>query len=240
VIRRRALLALALALAGCAPRAPIAAAIRARGGPLAGIVREVETDVRAGVPGTWTWRTVFRVPDLYAWTVYTVAEPNHVIFDGSTVRTYVADRVVATETGTTSPLRTHARLTAVMYLDALLLPGVAVAPLASGDVPAGAASGVEAVFGDDGSRYRLGFDRNMQLVALDGPLALPPIGTGSMRMRFSDFRRVERWILPYMTAYTFRDVPIATERTVSACPDPPGLDPSAFRTPAALPECPPS
>jgi hypothetical protein len=238
-MRRVLAVPLLLALAGCAPRQPLARAIQARGGPLTGIVREVEAQVARGVPGTWRWRSVFRVPDLYAWTIYTAAEPNHVLFDGATVRTYVGDRLVATEAAATAALPTHARFTAVMSLDALLLPGVRVVPLAPGELPAGAVSGLVALFAD-GSRYRLGFDAALRLVSLDGPVALPPVGTGLLEARFSDFRRVRGLLLSHATAYVFGGRPLATERTLAVCPDAGGLAPADFRAPGTLPACPPS
>jgi hypothetical protein len=238
VIRRLVVVGLVGMLGACAPREPVALAIRARGGPLAGIVREVEADVRAGAPGTWRWRTVFRAPDHYAWKIYTADEPNDVLFDGADVRTWVAGRLVASEAGATAAFRTHARFTAVMNLDALQLPGVAVAPLPPSAVPAGAASGLVAVFADDGSRYRLGFDAAMRLVALEGPLSLPPIGSGRLEARFADFRQVGRWVLPYTTEYRLAGTALAAERTLVACPDPPGLAEADFATPATLPGCP--
>jgi hypothetical protein len=127
-----------------------------------------------------------------------------------------------------------------MYLDALLLPGVAVAPLPPADVPAGAVEGVAAVFADDGSRYRLGFDADGHLVALEGPLALPPVGSGPMLARFADFRRQGGLLLSHATEYTFRGAALAKERTLAVCPEPAGLDPEAFRSPRTLPACPAS
>src|SRR5262245_6781583 len=58
-----------LALAACAPRPLVERAIRARGGPLESVIRDVEADVRVGFPGTWRWQTAFMVPDRYAWTI---------------------------------------------------------------------------------------------------------------------------------------------------------------------------
>jgi hypothetical protein len=204
------------------------------------LVREVEATVQAGVPGIWRWRTVFRVPDLYAWVIYTAAEPNTFLYDGTAVRSYVADRLVATEPGTTAALRTHARFTAVTNLDALLLPGVAVRPLAAGDLLPDTASGLDVVFADDGSRYRIGLDGASLVVAVEGPVALPPFGAGTLQARFTDFRRLGGRLLSTATTYAFRGQRLATERTLAACPDPRALDAADFQTPDTLPGCPQS
>jgi len=60
--RRVATAALVVVLAltaGCASRPLLARAIRARGGPLHGFVRQSAADVYVGFPGAWRWRTVF-------------------------------------------------------------------------------------------------------------------------------------------------------------------------------------
>ena len=232
-----AVLAVLALLAGCAPRPLLARAIRARGGPLDGVVREVEARVLRGVPGIWTWRTVFAVPDRYAWTIYTAAEPNHLLFDGTTARTFAGGQLVASEAGTTAVLRTHARFTAAMNLDALLLPGVQTAPLTAAELPAGAVSGLVAVYADDGSRYRLGFDARDLVVVCEGPIALPPVAAGRLEARPSDYRRERRWLLPHATAYALDGAPLAAETARAVCPAPGVLGPDAFRDPAGLPTC---
>lgn len=225
--------------AGCAPSALPGRAIRARGGPLAGLVREVEADVHLAFPGRWRWRAVFLVPDRYAWTIYTSGEADHYLLDGRTTRAFVGEGPVATVSGQDSALRTHARFTAVMNLDALRVPGVRITPLAASDLPAGARAGIEAVFIDDATRYRLAFDARDLLVELTGPLAMPPLGAGTVTARFTDFRPTGRFVLPWRTVYTFGDQPLAEERVLAACPDPPGLAPADFATPARLPSCEP-
>ena len=179
------------------------------------------------------------VPDHYAWTILTAGEADHYLFDGSTVRAFVGERQVGAEPGANSALRTLARFTAVTNLDVLALPGVRVAPLAHDELPAGAREGLAVVLADDGSRYRLGFDARTLVVHAEGPVALPPRGSGQLVARFTDFRRAGRWLLPYRTEYTFAGQALAVERALAVCPDPPRLEPAAFHTPAALPECPP-
>ncbi len=236
--RRRAAALLLLALASaCAPRPLVARAIRARGGPLRSVVRRVEAEVYAGFPGTWRWRAAFLVPDRYAWTILTTREPDHYLFDGTVVRAFVGDVEVAADADAAAPLRTHARFTAVTDLDALLQPGVQVAAAAADRVPPGAVAALEVRFPDDGSRYLLGFDRRDLLVTAAGPLALPPLGRGTISARFADFRRAGSWLLPWTTDYTFDGAPLATEHTLAACPDDPALTPESFRRPAAIPDC---
>jgi hypothetical protein len=227
-----------LALTGCAPRPLLERAIRARG-PLAGVVRTAEATVVAGFPGTFRWRSAYHLPDRWAWTLFTGGEPNHYAFDGRVARAFVGRREVAADAGPDAALRSHARLMTVVHLDALRLPGVVVAPLPPGELPPGATAGLAVVLPDDGARYRLGFDADLLLVSADGPIALPPFGTGSVSIRFTDFRLVAGRRLHFHARYTFRDAPLAEERTLAVCPDPPGLDAAAFAVPATLPDCPP-
>lgn len=205
-----------------------------------GLARSVEAEVRQGFPGAWTWRTVQQLPERYAWTIDTVGEPDHYVFDGEAVRAFVGSRQVSVDASPTAPLRSHARFMAVVGLDALRLPGVRTTALEASALPAGATSGVEVQFDDDGSRYRLGFDTAGLLVWAAGRVALPPFGTGDLEVEFGDFRRVGSWLLPHRTQWRLGGAPLATERVRAACPDPPGLLPGSFRTPATLPVCPPS
>jgi hypothetical protein len=71
--------------------------------------------------GTWQSRTVFLVPDRFALTIITANEANQYLFDGQAVRAFVGARVVALDRSRDATLRTHARFTAVMNLDALRL-----------------------------------------------------------------------------------------------------------------------
>lgn len=225
-------------LAGCAPPSLVAEALRARGGRLPSLVRDVELDVYRGFPGRWRLRTAFLVPDRYAWTVLTMGEPDHYLFDGAVVRVFVGDRPVGSEAGAGAPLRTLARFTAVVGLDALLLPGVRVAPLAPEVVPAGVATALEAMFADDGSRYEIGFDTRRLVVWAAGPVTLPPIGRGRLEARYAEPRRVGGRLLAHRAEYVFAGQPLAVERTLAACPEAPGLVAASFRHPAGLPPCP--
>jgi hypothetical protein len=237
----RVLVAVTLAAValGCAPRPLLERAIRARGGPLGPVVRQVEAEVHAAFPGTWQWRTAFMLPDRYAWTVFTTGEPTHYLFDGQVVRGFVGGREVTIETAPDAPLRSHARFTAVANLDALRLPGVLVAPLEGADLPPGATAGLLAVFPDDGSRYRLGFDAEARLVTVSGPLSLPPLARGELEARFTDFVRVRGFLLPRRTSYRFGAQALAEERALAICPEAP-VPEAAFRTPGLLPACVPT
>src|SRR5438552_8286191 len=57
--RVAAILAALVLAAGYAPRPLLERAIRARGGPLASMARQVEAEVYLAFPGTWRWRTVY-------------------------------------------------------------------------------------------------------------------------------------------------------------------------------------
>jgi len=228
---------LALLVAGCAPRPLLERAIRARGGPLHSLVREAEADVKLAFPGTWPYRTAFLAPDAYAWVIYTLAQPDSYLFDGTTTRAFVGTDLVSVDASPTAALRTHARFTAVASLDALLLPGARVAALATADLPDGAATGLAVALADDGARYRLGFDAKDRLVVVEGPLALPPLGAGTVTARYDDFRRARGFVLPFHTAYAFAGRPIADERASAVCPDDAALTREAFLMPGRVPRC---
>jgi hypothetical protein len=214
-------------------------AIQARGGPLTSVVREVETDVEVGFPGRWRLRTAFLLPDRYAWTIETSAEPDHYLFDGHITRAFVGAREVSAVEGSAAPLASHARLFAVINLDALGRPGVTVTRLDDGALPAGAKAGLAVVLDDSGARYHLGFDDGALLVSVTGPVDLPPVGSGEVTVRFADFRRVGRLRLPFRATYLFGATVIAEERTLAICANDARLVPEAFQDPSRLPTCQP-
>ena len=228
---------LVLLAAACAPRPLLDRAIRARGGPLHSVVRQVEARVYTGFPGLWHWRTAFLAPDRYAWTIFTSGEPDHYLFDGVATRAFIGQREAALDPDRGAPLRTHARFTAVANLDVLRAPGVRVASLPAGELPPGTAAGLTVMFIDDGTRYRVAFDDRARLVWMAGPLALPPLGAGEVMARFTDFRSVDGFVLPFRTSYTFATQALADERTLAVCPNDPRLAERAFREPEALPDC---
>jgi hypothetical protein len=177
------------------------------------------------------------LPDRYAWSIETNTEPYHYLFDGHTVRAFIGGHLVSLDAGSSAPLRSHARLTAVVNLDALRLPGVSVAELPPVERPPDAAAGLRVVFADDGATYRLGFDREALLTEVSGPVDLTPFGRGELTVRFADFRRVGRLRMPFQSSWRFGGTTLAEERALAVCPNLPGLIPDAFGDPARLPRC---
>lgn len=192
----------------------------------------------AEYPGTWRARVVFQCPERFAWTIVTAAEPDHYLFDGDVVRAFVGSGLASTDADPAAPLRTYARFTAVMLLDALGRDDARTRELASTEVPAGAKAGLEARFGAADDRFVLGFDGDDRLVSLTGPLDLPTVGRGRVTAELSEFTRVGGWELPRRIRYRLDGRLLIDERAVALCPDPAGLDAAAFRDPAALPTCP--
>ncbi len=230
-------LALAALLAGCTPRPLLERAVAARGGPLRGLIQRIDAEVYTGLPGPWQWTRALLAPDRYAWTIQTSRDPDWYLFDGSTVRAFVGGAEVASDASSRAPLRSHARFTAVVNLDALAAAGVVLAPLAAADLPPEAREGVEARFAD-GAVYRLGFDERTLLVWAQGPLDLAPIGAGDATVRFADHRRAGGLLLPFTASYAFGVRRLATETVRAACVDPPRLTAASFLQPSALPDCP--
>ncbi len=223
---------------GCAPRPLLERAIRARGGPLHTLAREGEATIQRVFPGTWRWRTVFMLPDRFAATIVTADELNHFyLFDGATVRAFVGERMVGLDPDPNAPLRTYARFTAVVNLDALRLPGYGVTPLRPNEVPQGAVEGFAVVRAEDGARYVLAFDARGLLVRATGPVDLRPLGQGEVTAQFTDFRRVGAFVLPFDTVYLFGGVPLVHERALAVCPDVQGLGEDSFQLPSRLPAC---
>jgi hypothetical protein len=213
-------------------------AIRARGGPLPGLVRNSQAEVWVGFPGTWRWQTIVAAPDLYAWSIETMGEPTHYLFDGGVVRAFVGSALTSEDATPTAAVRTHARFMGVMLLDALRAPDVRVRELAVTERPAGAAFGLEAVFHDTGDRYLVGLDAERRVVSVEGPVLLPPSERHAVRATLDDHRRVRGYTIAYHTRWTADGEPLADERTLDACPlahEPPA---AAFASPARLPRCP--
>jgi hypothetical protein len=195
-------------------------------------VREAEASVHYGFPGTWRWEMAFHVPERYRWTLYTRGEPQHYVFDGTTVRAYVGTALVSSDPDRAAAFRTHARWVAVISLD-ILGDGARVswAELPPGWGPAGSRRGIRARFADDGSVYELWFDAGGRLVAAEGPIDFAGLGSGSLRATFTDFRTAGRYVLPFASSYTFNAEPFFDERVRRIVPDVPGLDIGAVSAP---------
>jgi hypothetical protein len=181
---------------------------------------------------------VFRPPDRYAWSIVTSEEPDHYLFDGQSVRSFVGGREVAADPTPEAPLRSHARFTAVVNLDALLLPGVRVQSVAPEGLAPGVTTALAVVLPEAPAvAYRLGFDADLRLVWAAGPVDLAPYGIRELVARFDDFRRVRGLLLPFHTTYAFGDAPLADETARAVCPNDAAADAATFRTPDDLPEC---
>ena len=227
---RAAVLAAALAGAvACAPRPIVERAIAARGGPVAGLVRDSDVQVAMGFPGAWQWRTVTALPDRYAWSITTNDQPHHYLFDGSEVRAFIGTALVS-EDATATALRTHARFVAVANLDVLRLPGVQV-------VPGLDASILEAVFPDRGDRYSIHLDADGLVVRVEGPIDLSPIAKGTLRADYDDLRPVDGRRLPHHIRYALDGHPLADEQVRRTCVLDAGVPAAAFASPATLPAC---
>ena len=225
--------------AGCAARGTLLdQAIRARGGPLPGLARQSQAEVRVGFPGTWRWQTVIAAPDRYAWSIETTGEPTHYLFDGRVVRAFVGSALTSEDASPTAALRTHARFTGVMLLVGLRAPDVRVRELARAECPPGAVFGLEAVYPDTGDRYLVGLDADRLVVSVEGPVLLPPFERHAVRALLDDHRRVGGYTLAYHTRWMADGQPLADERTLAACPLARQLPATAFASPARLPTCP--
>lgn len=227
----------ALATTGCAPRPLLGRAIRARGGPLPALTRSVEATVTAEYPGTWTAVTTFQRPERIAWSIDTRGQANHYLFDGEVVRAFIGAGLVATDAGPEAPLRRYARFTAVTLLDALERPDATVEELAPAAVPPGAVAALAVRFADRPERFVLGFDDADRLVSVEGPLDLPGLGLAPVRAEFSEFARVDGWLLPRRVRYLVGGRVLIDERARGLCPEPDGLGVEAFRDPTSLPAC---
>jgi hypothetical protein len=143
---------------------------------------------------------------------------------------------VSVDASPRAPLRTHARWTAVLTLDALRAPGVAVTPLAAADLPPGVQEGLLVTY-PDGASYRLGFDGQTRLVWMQGPLDLSPFAAGDVTARLADHRRTGGVLLPFAVSYALGTTPLADEKVLTACVDPADLSSASFTAPTRLPDC---
>jgi len=217
--------------AACTPRAPVERAIAARGGPIAGVVRESNVRVLQTFPGDWQWTTVAAFPDRYAWSIVTNDQPHHYLFDGTRVRAYIGEQEVAEATGSAG-LETHARFVAVANLDVLRQPGVTVTA-----TPNGQGTQLDATFADTGARYRVQLDRDDVVRRVEGPIDLSPMAKGTLVATYDDDRDVGGRRLPQHIHYELDGAPLADERVVRTClleKSPPA---DAFASPATLPRC---
>jgi hypothetical protein len=219
---------------GGAARAVVERAIAARGGPIAGLVRESDVQVALGFPGGWHWRTVTAPPERYAWTIATNDQPHHYLFDGRVARAFVGDALVSEEPSTASPLATHARFAAVADLDVLRTPAAEVTLAAAS--PSGATTLI-VVFPDRGDRYEVSLGADDLVARVSGPIDLSPIARGQLVATYDDHRPVAARRIARHIHYDLAGTQLADERVTAACilTTPPGQ--AAFATPATIPTC---
>jgi hypothetical protein len=203
-------------------------AIAARGGPIAGLVRESEVQVAIGFPGGWRWRTVTALPERYAWTIATNAQPNHYLFDGTVVRAFVGDALVSEEPAATSPLATHARFAAVADLDLLRTAAVTL-------MTADGALAVE--FHDRPARYEIAFSADALVASVKGPIDLSPMGRGTLTATYDDYGEIQGRRIAHHIHYTLDGTTLADERVLRSCILQATPPPSAFESPATVPTC---
>jgi hypothetical protein len=232
--------AAALAIAGgCGITAPrraggepcpaiIERAIAMRGGELRSLRRSTEMIVHFGFPGTWHLEYTFRAPHDYRWTVFTSDQPNHYLWDGQTMRAAVGAVVVGTDTSGRAPLRTHARWHAVTYLDSLCNGKLPVRFVALRS-DAWSEESVLVRLTDDGSDYRLTFDRQARLRSATGPIEIPPFGSAALTQYFYDFRRAGAFLVAHGTRYEIDGVTLSEERTLSFIGNDPTITLETFR-----------
>jgi hypothetical protein len=209
---------LCASLLGCAtvPRTPedlAAAAIAARGGPLPRFARSSELTVHAGFEGVWRWELSYALPSRLELQLRTSAETQTLVSDGATLRTYLGGGLVSSEPAHGSAVAALVSFVALSNLDVLADPAQVRTEEASvPELPRGAVRGLHAELRDlPGARFALGFDRDLRLVWLAGPVSVPGLGDGWLDARFEDFRRVGRWWLPFAIHYRFRGAPLVDE-----------------------------
>ena len=210
--------------------------MRARGGPLHGLILQTDNHVFAGMPGAWQCTRYLLAPDQYGWRIVTAADPIYLLFDGDAARTFVGTAEVGRDGRPDAPLRSHARWTAVANLDALRGAGVVLSPLPAAELPQGVREGLAAEL-PDGARYRLGFDQRTWLIWLQGPLDLSPFSAGEVTARFTD-QPVDGRGAAFPPSYSFGPLPIFDESVRAACIDPAVLDAGASATRPCCPAAP--
>jgi hypothetical protein len=219
-------------LGGCLQRNPIDAAVARRGGACAAVARASTVELRVGYPGTWSARMTVAGADRYGWVYDTTGAPYGYLFDGQVVRSFVGAGLVAEDPSPLAPLRSHARYSAVMFLDALRTAGVEIRT-----DPASPAT-LHVGFGDGETSFELLFDAAGLLTRVDGPLEFPGVPVARVTAELSDYRLVQgRW-LPHRIRYNAAGRELADERVGTYCVQDQPVPAAAFRDVATLPSCP--
>ncbi len=180
------------------------------------IARDSEAVVHAGIPGDWQWQLEFEPPERLHFALQTAGEDQHWIIDGGSSSAVLAGSVVTHEPLATSDVLSIVRFLAVVQLGALLDPERFATRALAPDEASGGDPRVLAVrtLQQPEMHYRLHFDDELRLVLVEGPLAIPAIGGGAVRVRFSDFRIVDDRLLPFAADYEHAGEPLLEERVV--------------------------
>lgn len=205
---------LALTSVGCA-RTIVDRAIRARGGELVGVTREVNARVYQGMPGDWSWELAYRAPRDLRWTLHTWGEEQSYVFaDGRAIYTLGTARLPV-PAGADESMLTQSRWLAVTSLDVLRQPTEASwRELPAAALPPAAVAGIEVRLRDGDTPYRLFFDAADRLIAAEGEISMPPIGSGLLRAHYQSFRDVDGYRLPYRIVYELDGKPFFDEEVV--------------------------
>jgi hypothetical protein len=207
----------------------LARAIDARGGPIGRLERDSEAVVHVGIPGSWEWRLELAPPARMHFALRTAGEDQHWVSDGENASVILGNTVVSQGPLASSEALSIVRFLAVIQLDALLDPAWFVTREVGAEGAGGDDRRVLAVRGvqEPVAHYRLHFDDRLRLVLAEGPLAIPAIGSGSVRIHFSDFRRVEGYLLSFAARYEQEGALLLEESVVRqrAFAEPPATEP---------------
>jgi hypothetical protein len=204
-------------------------AIRARGGEMQSLERQVDATVYKEFPGEWTWEMAYREPDLFRWTLQVAGEDQSYVYDGSKVTLYLGSAALPVDPAAEMSFRSQARFIAVTMLDDVAHEREArITETPATEVPKDAARGLRVRFPADGTVYDLFFDASDLLVAASGPVSMPPVGGGTLRAEYSDFRPVAGYTLPFRVRYTLNGEPLAEERVKQLVPNSPDLTTASF------------
>ncbi len=182
---------LSVVLACAAPSVP-------RREPLGAFTRDGEVQVHYGFPGSWRWQVAYRSPTSFRLTVFTTGAPNHYVFDGSALQSWVGTTQVSRDTRDPAAYESIGR-----WLDV----------------------GSLGTHGD-GEAIELAFDAAGHIVGARGPIDVPGIGAGRLVARFSDFRARAGRQIPFTASYRLNGEPFIDERVTRFVPGVAVIDPT--------------
>jgi hypothetical protein len=173
------------------------AAIAARGGRVAGLVREVSAKVALGYTGQWTWVMEVRAPDFLRWEIGAAGARQALVHDRGAVRRFLGTAELPPAAGQASELGPMALFLTTIDLDALLRPEAAeLERLPAGELAAGAAAGLRVQVAGTSAPFHLYFDERGLLVRADGPFASAITGPVTLSVTRSEFRLQGGLLLP--------------------------------------------